>query len=69
MTGPMTARRAVLWDIGGPIDTEVAAEAMIDTVLQDVASRHLGRAVSAAEAVAASSCYLVLAALARRQRQ
>ena len=54
MTGPMTARRAVLWDIGGPIVTEVAAEAMIDTVLQDVASRHLGRAVSAADYAAAN---------------
>jgi len=50
----MSAPRGVLWDIGGPIDTEIAAEAMIDTTLRAVASRYLGRAVTPAAFAAAN---------------
>ena len=51
----MTVRRGVLWDIGGPIDTEITAEAMIDDTLRRVAGQCRGHPVSAAEFAVANA--------------
>ena len=46
-------KRAVLFDVGGPIDTEIAWEAAMDGVIRRVVGRALGRAVTDGEYAAA----------------